>query len=247
MTAGELVGWDRLRHGGLLLDPKRAGRFADEVRALIGSHNERELRQLVAALPDTKANISAFARFVLEEICGFTNGNGTWTRGSDVDSSWGRRGLGGELIKPRAMWKGGAGGLLPVFFDNESRLGVGRGKKAASQVGQWLRAGSERLAVLTNGKGWRLVFAALDADAWCEWDTDLWFEEGQLSPKVACLRILLSPKQWTPPAKGAAPPLAQAILDSRKGQAELSAALGERVREAVEILVQAHGDVLQYR
>lgn len=245
MTAGELVGWDRLRHGGLLLDPKRAGRFADEVRAPIGSHNERELRQLVAALPDTKADISAFARFVLEEICGFTNGNGTWTRGSDVNSSWGRRGLGGELIKPRAMWKGGAGGLLPVFFDNESRLGVGRGKKAASQVVQWLRAGSERLAVLTNGKGWRLVFAALDADAWCEWDTDLWFEEGQLSPQVACLRILLSPKQWTPLANNAAPPLAQAILDSRKGQAELSAALGERVREAVEILVQAHGDVLK--
>lgn len=245
MSAGELVGWDRLRHGGLLLDPKRAGRFADEVRAPVGSHNERELRQMVAGLLETKADIAAFARFVLEEICGFTNGNGTWTRGSDVDSTWGRRGLGGELIKPRAMWKGIYGGLLPVFFDNESRLGVGRGKKAASQVVQWLRAGSERLAVLTNGKGWRLVFAALDADAWCEWDTDLWFEEGQLSPQVACLRILLSPKQWTPLTKGGVPPLAQAILDSRKGQAELSAALGERVREAVEILVQAHGDVLK--
>ena len=103
MSAGELVGWDRLRHGGLLLDPKRAGRFADDVRSPVGSHNERELRQMVAALPETKADIAAFARFVLEEICGFTNGNGTWTRGSDVDSSWGRRGLGGELIKPRAM------------------------------------------------------------------------------------------------------------------------------------------------
>jgi len=245
VSADELVGWDRLRHGGLLLDPKRAGRFADEVRAPVGSYNERELRQLVAALPETKADIAAFGRFVLEEICGFTNGNGTWTRGPDVDSSWGRRGLGGELIKPRAMWKGSDGALLPVFFDSESRIGVGRGKKAASQVVQWLRAGSERLAVLTNGKGWRLVFAALDADAWCEWDADLWFEEGQLSPQVACLRILLSPKQWTPLTKGAAPPLAQAILDSRKGQADLSAALGERVREAVEILVQAHGDVLK--
>ncbi len=245
MSAGDLVGWDRLRHGGLLLDPKRAARFADEVRPPVGSYNERELRQLVAGLRETKGDTASFARFVLEEICGFTNGNGTWTRGSDVDSSWGRRGLGGELIKPRAMWKGSDGALLPVFFDNESRIGVGRGKKAASQVVQWLRAGSERLAVLTNGKGWRLIFAALDADAWCEWDADLWFEEGQLSPQVACLRIMLSPKQWTPLTKDAAPPLAQAILDSRKGQADLSAALGERVREAVEILVQAHGDVLK--
>jgi hypothetical protein len=40
-------------------------------------------------------------------------------------------------------------------------------------------------------------------------------------------------------------PLLQAVLDSRKGQAELSAVLGERVREAVEILVQAHGDVIK--
>jgi hypothetical protein len=41
--------------------------------------------------------------------------------------------------------------------------------------------------------------------------------------------------------------LLAAVLDSRKGQAELSAALGERVREAVELLVQAHGEVLRER
>ena len=44
--------------------------------------------------------------------------------------------------------------------------------------------------------------------------------------------------------KGATPDLLQAVLDSRKGQADLSAALGERVREAVELLVQAHADAL---
>jgi hypothetical protein len=35
------------------------------------------------------------------------------------------------------------------------------------------------------------------------------------------------------------------VLDSRKGQAELSCELGERVREAVELLVQAHGEALR--
>ena len=39
--------------------------------------------------------------------------------------------------------------------------------------------------------------------------------------------------------------LLEAILDSRKGQAELSAVLGERVREAVELLVQSHGEALR--
>ncbi|HOQ72484.1 MAG TPA: hypothetical protein PK933_07095 [Smithellaceae bacterium] len=114
-----------------------------------------------------------------------------------------------------------------------------------SQVIQWLRGGGERLAILTNGRQWRLIFAGLDFDAWCEWDVELWFEEGALSAQVTALRTLLSPALWTPSVKDAPFPLLEAILDSRKGQAELSAILGERVREAVEILVQSHGDVLK--
>ena len=245
MSATELNGWERLRHGGLLLDPARSRRFAEEVRPPVGAHNERELRKHLAALPETRADVTAFARFVLEELCGFTNGNGRWTRGADVDPSLTRRGLGGESIKPNWLWIGADEGRLPVFFDSEARIGIGRGRKAASQVVQWLRAGTDRLALLTNGREWRLVYGALDADAWCEWDADLWLEEGQLSSQVACLRTLLSPRLWTPEGKGTHPPLVQAVLDSRKGQAELSAALGERVREAVELIVQAHGEPLK--
>jgi len=66
-----------------------------------------------------------------------------------------------------------------------------------------------------------------------------------VAPQVAALRTLLQPALWTPEKKGATPALLQAVLDSRKGQAELSSVLGERVREAVEVLVQAHGDVLK--
>ena len=77
-----------------------------------------------------------------------------------------------------------------------------------------------------------------------EWDLDLWFEEGELSPQVSALRTLLSAGLWTPAAGGAAPPLLQAIRDTRKGQAELSEVLGERVREAVENLIRGHGEAL---
>ena len=58
------------------------------------------------------------------------------------------------------------------------------------------------------------------------------------------LRTLLRPELWTPAAEDAAPPLLQAIRDTRKGQAELSEVLGERVREAVEILIRGHGEAL---
>ncbi len=81
----------------------------------------------------------------------------------------------------------------------------------------------------------------------CEWDVDLWFDEGELSPQVTALRSLLSPVLWTNADKDAPAPLLHAILDSRKGQAELSAVLGERVREAVELLVQSHGEALNER
>ena len=108
----------------------------------------------------------------------------------------------------------------------------------------WLRAGNDHLALLTNGRQWRLLFAGLDYDAWCEWDLDLWFEEGELSPQVTALRTLLNSALWTPESEDAAPPLLQAIRDTRKGQAELSEVLGERVREAVEILIRGHGEAL---
>jgi hypothetical protein len=241
----DLIGWDRLRHGGLLLDAPRLRRMAERVPAALTPYAERELRRLATAMLDGDANAPDFAKFVLEDVCGFAPGTGTWQRGPQVGAEWGRRAVTGETTKPRQLWLGQNGAILPVFLDAEPRLGIGRGRKSASHVVQWLRAGGERLALLTNGRQWRLIFAGLDFDAWCEWDTELWFEEGAFSPQVHALRTLLAPEPWTPPAKDVPAPLLQAILDSRKGQAELSAVLGERVREAVELLVQAHGEVLK--
>ncbi len=245
MSNIELVGWDRLRHGGLLLDTPRLRQLAEHVPEPLPSFYERELRRQAGALLDESADVPVFVTFVLENICGFNSNNGTWQRGSQVGAEWSRRAVTGEAVKPRQLWRGSKGGLLPVFFDSEKRIGIGRGRKAVSQVLQWLRGSEERLALITNGRQWRLLFTGLDFDAWCEWEVDLWFEEGTLSPQVAALRSLLSPVLWTPTQPDAPAPLLQAILDSRKGQAELSAVLGERVREAVELLVQAHGEVLR--
>ena len=249
MSDAGISGWDRLRHGGLLLDPPRLRRVAEHVPAPLSPYIERELRRRIADALDQREgdSVTEFVSFVLDEICGFDASRGAWHRGPQVGSEWGRRAATGETTKPRHLWLGRDGDVLPVFIDAAPRLGIGRGRKAASQTVHWLRAGSERLAVLTNGRQWRLVFAGLDFDAWCEWDIDVWLEEGVFSPQVDALRTLVSPALWTPPAPDAPPPLLEAILDSRKGQAELSGVLGERVREAVELLVQAHGEVLKDR
>ena len=245
MNTTPLSGWDRLRHGGLLLDAPRLQVMARLVPPVLNRYHEEELRRQAAALLAGDADASAFVALVLERVCGFAPGDGTWQRGSAVGAEWNRRTPTGETVKPRHLWRGMHGAILPVFLDSEKHVGIGRGRRTASQVVQWLRAGSERLALLTNGRQWRLIFAGLDFDAFCEWDVDLWFEEGELSPQVDALRTLVSPRAWTPPAADQAAPLLAAVLDSRKGQAELSGALGERVREAVELLVQAHGESLR--
>ena len=242
-----LPGWDRLRHGGLLLDATRLAALSRYKPAPLDDRIARKLRQRAGAMPEASgesADTSSFVAFVLEQVCGLDASTGTWTRGSNVSPSWGRRAITGDTVKPRHLWTSRDGGRLPVFLDDGRRLGVGRGRRGVSRVLGWLRAGNDHLALLTNGRQWRLLFAGLDYDAWCEWDLDLWFEEGELSPQVTALRTLLSPALWTPESEDAASPLLQAIRDTRKGQAELSEVLGERVREAVEILIRGHGDAL---
>ena len=251
--AAGLPGWERLRHGGLLFDGTRLAELAAFAPPPLDPWAAGQLRQratafLNGATPDgggSSGDRSAFAAFVLERICGLDAAAGAWTRGSRVAPAWGRRAVTGEIVKPNHLWEGRRGGALPVFLDGERRVGIGRGRRRVSQALGWLRAGGDHLALVTNGRQWRLLFAGLDYDAWCEWDLELWFDEGELAPQLTALRTLLNAALWTPPAEGAAPPLLQAVRDTRKGQAELSEVLGERVREAVEILIREHGEALR--
>ena len=217
-------GWERLSHGGLLLDATRLAALSRHVPGPLHDRVARQLRQRAGAISDADADsdaISSFVAFVLEEVCGLDASTGDWTRGSNVSPSWGRRAITGETVMPRHLWTGPNGARLPVFLDAGRRLGDGRGRRIVSQVLGWLRAGNDHLALVTNGRQWRLLFAGLDYDAWCEWDLDLWFEEGDLSPQVTALRTLLGPELWTPETEDAAASLLQAIRDTRKGQAEL--------------------------
>ena len=244
-TPSIVPGWERLRHGGLLFDGTRLEQLSRFVPSALDGYTEGQLRQRANAILDGSGDQARFVAFVLEGVCGLSGSTGNWTRGSSVPPAWGRRAITGETVKPRHLWKGRHGALLPVFVDGGKRLGIGRGRRMVSQVLGWLRAGNDHLALLTNGRQWRLLFAGLDYDAWCEWDLELWFDEGELAPQVTALRTLLNPELWTPESKGAPSRLLQAIRDTRRGQAELSEVLGERVREAVEVLIQAHGEALR--
>jgi hypothetical protein len=236
--------WASLRHGGLLIAPSRiAELFPSEPQRLPFFTVEKLRREWLRSRSDDANH--ELLDIVLEWVCGLNNGYGRkWLRGSDVDTSWSRRALTGEVIRPRRIWLAERGAVLPVFVDSETRLGVGRGRRAVARVVEWLRATSHKLALLTNGRQFRLLYAGSDYEAWAEWDAALWFEDGTPGAQVDAFRALLSVDTLVPKKEGEASALLVAIELSRKGQAELSDVLGERVRRAVELLLQAHGKAL---
>lgn len=154
-----------------------------------------------------------------------------WTKGPALGAGWTVKGAAGDNVRPRWVWKADSPDALPLFVTEGARsIGVGRGRRDHARILDWLRAQKRDLAIVTNGKQWRLVFATETTDAWCESDVEQWFADSGQGPNLEALRLLLS--------ESGVPTLREAIRETRKGHAELSKVLGERVRQAVEVLVE---------
>ncbi len=243
--------WSSLKHGGLLIAPdKVASDFAPDIEPLPLWRAER-LRRALTAFDGSNEQLGALLDFMLHDLSGLPDSE--WQKAQGVDARWSLRSFTGALIKPRRLWQGSQGEVLPVFVPEDGasrffsgRLGVGRSRQLLSRVVEWLRRMQQPLALVTNGRQWRLVHAGQDYDAWCEWDIDLWFVEGAPGPQVTAWRQLISRGSLAASDGQRAGLLLSAILASRKGQAALSAVLGERVRQAVEELITAsHGAIEQ--
>jgi hypothetical protein len=246
IQADALAWWDSLRHGGLFIAPVRLQQyFYAEPEILSFRATEVLRRALTSFSPTDTPSRTILLDTILEYVCGLRGDKFTWRKGkSNVEQKWLLRSVTGDNTKPDRTLDGPNGAFLPVFLTDETRIGVGRGRRPISRVLEWLRNAGRHLALLTNGRQWRLMYAGLDHDAWVEWDSELFFEQGVPGPQVQALRTLLSPQSLTPAKEGEPCPLLAAIQDSRKGQAELSANLGERVRTAVEWLIRSYGDQL---
>lgn len=245
----ERLWWASLKHGGLLVTPGRIAEYFDETTPELNRYLEDRLRRDVfSVLEGCDGNTARFLDTLFEQVLQYPRDQ--WSKGTAVSSDWTRRAVTGEAVKPRRIWLGRHGEALPVFIpDSESmgeaqRLGVGRGRKTVSRVVEWLRLTDRKLAILTNGRQIRLIHAGPDYEAWCEWDIDIWFQEGAPGPQVEALLALLHRRNLESPDTNTPGILLTAITESRKGQAELSSALGENVRRAVELLIDASREVI---
>ncbi|MBE0541980.1 MAG: hypothetical protein IH623_11380 [Verrucomicrobia bacterium] len=241
----DFLWWAALRHGGCLIAPSRLGEFFEQSLEPLPRHLADQLRRDLTSFQHADGgDLGGLLDSVLEQILGLAPSQ--WAKAQGVEIVWSVRTAAGENIKPRRLWREPNGGLLPVFTSGETRLGIGRSRRDVARVNEWLRQKPDaKIALLTNGNQWRLIHAGADYDAWCEWDTTLWFEEGEPGLQVIALRSLLGVKALTPEIAGKPSPLVAAILASRRGQAELSSALGERVRQAVELLITESRPVLE--
>jgi hypothetical protein len=238
--------WTSLKHGGLLIGPARLAHYFSTEKPRLSSYWAERLRSAVQTQQDAEklGAQAALLDTVLEGILQLPALE--WKKASAVGAEWGHRLITGENFKPRRLWLGSNGAVLPVFDDDVKQIGIGTGRRSIARVVEWLRKSQQKLALLTNGVQWRLIHAGPDYEAWCEWDIALWFEEGEPSDQVRALLHLLTPKALTPPKEGEPAPLVAAIQDTRKGQAELSANLGERVRLAVEHIIHSSGEVIDH-
>lgn len=234
--------WTALRHGGNLLSPAALEGLpapenpprglADRLRsALVALDPEKPAPTALGELLDT----------VLEDACGLRDG---WQKGNTLGAADAEKLLDGTVLKPRRRWTGPDGEALAVFTTPATRIGIGKGRRPAAQVVEYLRRRALPLGLLTNGRQWRLVWADRDSLAWAEWEADRWLDADLLSDELAVLRRVLAPASLLR-AGADLSPLLTAIRDTRRGQARLSKELGERVRCAVETLLRSRQPLIE--
>jgi len=236
--------WSSLKHGGMLISPARLTNYFPAARPQIPRYLADRLRSAVQSQQNSESGKlqPTLLGTVLEDILGLKADQ--WAKGNAISIGWSHRLITGESFRPRRIWQGPHNAVLPLFTDEVKQIGVGTGRRSVAKVVEWLRKSELKIALLTNGIQWRLIHAGPDYEAWCEWEIGLWFEEGKTSEQVDALIHLLNPESLRPPEAGKPSKLIAAIQDTRKGQAELSANLGERVRQAVEHIIHNSAEVI---
>jgi len=246
--------WSRLRHQGLLLSPvvmldeHRPFRHQPEPAPF---HKTARLRDAYTRFVSTaearqdeteleQSAILAWTDALLEDYVG--HGQLRLAKQHNIPENLTavvRIGTRSDTIRPHRVVFADDEGKTPallVMADTSHIVGRGRGRTVYSRFLELLRGTGHRLGLLTNGHQFRLVYAGLDFESWCEWESDRWFDDSEGTEELNGLRQLLSPDALKPIKEGPSG-LLDAVEESRKRQADLSSVLRENVRQAVELLL----------
>jgi hypothetical protein len=241
-----LTWWGELPQAGWLLSPEAlSGLMALKPQPLPTRRTENlhaAVTHFLEADSPARKPFTHLIDLVLQDALGYSLG---WLKPSAIAASWAQRSLDGETIKPQRLWKGRSGGLLPVFLaDPQLNLSAGRGRRLNTKAVEWLRQQGVAIALLTNGAQWRLIHASPDQSAYVEWNAADFFAAGRPTAQFNGLRHVLGIQALRPAKSTPSSPLLDALNASRSGRSDLSQQMGERVRQAVELLISAQGSAL---
>ena len=232
--------WADLRHGGLLLSPVVLAEWHPEGPPPLEERRYRRLRDRFAAFAAKTVEgqngpaLSDWLDALLEEFLGHTSDR--WRKGPAVPEQVTATSVTGQRLRPQRVLLNEQGSpVLLVGTDDSPKIGVHRGRRAHARFVELLRTSGCRLGLLTNGRQFRLCYAGLDHDAWCEWEAESWFAEAENRRQLQGLGALLGPAACA--RVNGTPRLLAAVEASRTRQGELSQVLGDQVRRAVEVLV----------
>lgn len=248
--------WSRLRHSGLLLSPvvqiEKYAQEPEEPKWYQPDKLRTAHTRFVASIDRSKdrpqiahSDILTWVDALLDKYIGHTDQR--MARSHSIPESLTalvRIGSRTETLRPdRVVFdEDGKTPLLLVKADTSPHIGRGKGRTEYARFLELLRGSGHRLGLLTNGLQFRLVYAGLDFESWCEWESERWFEDAEGTGELLGLRQLLFPTQIKDKSGdviGAGlPGLLHAIEESRKRQADLSAVLRENVRQAVEMILE---------
>ena len=231
--------WSRLRHQGLLLSPvvmvERYPTAPPAARFPLLDKLRNEYTRFVSAIADLKENddrdeatILKWVDAVLEKYVGCVQGQVAKQHDARVNLAVPVRiGTRTETIRPhRVVFADGTGTTtaMLVMADTSPHVGRGRGRTTYAQFLELLRGTGHRLGLLTNGSQFRLIYAGIDFESWCEWESERWFDGGEGTEELNGLRQFLSPESLKPVKSGVSG-LLDAVEESRKRQADLSSVL----------------------
>ncbi len=243
--------WLELQHGGMIISPavlkelipegfeqppQRSCNALRDQYLKFKSATENPLKSRKTANPNYQWLDSLFENFL--ELS-----SALWKKEVNISPDYSYKNIIGENIKPNRLFFRFATDVRPalaLFIDENPKLGMGKSRKRYGKILEYLRNKKIRLALFTNGFQLRLCYVGLDHDSWVEWNISNWFEGTEFQSQQYGFYTLLG-KSGFYKTDSTAFPLYDAIESSRTRQGELSAILGEQVRESLEVLLRDFG------
>src|SRR5579884_2278709 len=253
--------WLELRHSGLVVAPAMLEEYFPGGPTLPSWASYQRLREQYTAFETWYQSDKAYRQgadstplyvwldSVLDTFLGYEATR--WQKGNRVAPEWKHETLLRERLAPQRVLFCASDQRVPALFvwvEQARQLGQGQGRAAYGKLLELLRAKNVRFGLLTNGRQFRLCYAGLDYDSWVEWDSEEWFAGEELRRRLYGFYTLLGPTGMNPAdASSTEFPLLLAAEASRTRQGDLSSVLGEQVREAVELLLNAMNQTVHAR